>query len=217
MIETKVLEKAIEEIENKNFDMTKQFLEIHKIAYDDNKPKIARIDQDNQDETAVYFEVEGERFYYVVYVSLKPTVSVRWTNTAPNHSVYFYASSDQFSLKELSEFTKLTPTQGWNKGDRPRPNAGVLTHSTIILEPNPEAAEFEEKLNKLLDYLEQDKDGVAKLASNNTDFGIHAGSFFHNGNTSIGSYSINKEQIKRMSDLNLDFHADIYAEGNFFK
>lgn len=218
MTNTLIIEKAIEEIETKNFDTTKQFLEIHKIAYIDNKPKIASVDIDKKDEAIVYFNVEGEKFYFAIYVDLKPLVSVRWTNTEPYHSVYFIALSDKFSANELSTLTKLTPTQAINKGDKKNSNVekACWKESVIVFEPNPEADEFEDKLTKLLDYLEQDKEGLEKLV-NHANCHIQVHSSFHNGNTMIGGYHIQKNHIKRMSKLNLDIDFDFYADGHFFK
>jgi Domain of unknown function (DUF4279) len=219
MIDPLIIQKAIEEVENKTLGVTEQFLKIHKIVYADNKPKIARVDTDKEDEAIVYFNVEHEKFFLAVYIDTNPNVLVRWTNTEPYHSVYLRASSDTFSLKELAELTKLTSTRGRNKGDKKRPDSetGILwKQSTIDFEPNPEADEFEDKLTKLLDYLEQDKEGVEKLV-NKTDYCcIHVYSSFHNGNTLLGGHHIEKDQIKRMSKLNLEIDFDISADGNFF-
>jgi hypothetical protein len=218
MTDTLIIEKAIEEVETKTFGVTEQFLAIHKLVYVDNKPKIARVDTDKEDEAIVYLEVEDEKFFLAVYVDTKPNIKVRWVNTEPFHSVYFRASSDTLSLKELSELTKLTPTSGRNKGDKKRPDTKsdiVWKFSTIDFEPNPEADEFEDKLTKLLDFLEEDKDGIEKLVTNAGGY-IQVYSSFHNGNTLIGGHHIDKNQIKRMSQLNLEIDFDISADGNFF-
>lgn len=216
MIDNLIIEKAIEEIENGNLGITEQFLEIHKIAYVDNKPQVARIDRDRKDEAIVYFNVEGEMFYFFVYVDLKPAISVRTTGTEPYHSVKLIAISDQLSMKALSELTTLTPTKGLNKGDRQQPHYGKALRSFILFEPNPEADEFEDKLTKLLDYLEQDKEGVGRLVKN-TRCLIRVWSYFHNGTNMLGGYYVNADQIKRMSELNLSIEFDVYATGNLFK
>ena len=218
MTDTLIIEKAIEEIETRTFGVTEQFLEIHKIVYVDNKPKVARIDTNGKDVAIVYFNVENEKFFLAIYMDLAPTVSVREIHTEPYHSVYFRASSDQLSLTELSELTKLTSTGGRNKGDKKRTDNGtgiLWKESTIFFEPNPEADEFEDKLTKLLDYLEQDKDGIEKLINNAGGY-IQVYSSFHNGNTMIGGHHIHKDHIKRMSNLNLEIDFDISADGNFF-
>ena len=218
MADTLIIEKAIEEIETKTFGVTEQFLKIHKIVYSDNKPKIARVDTDKDDEAIVYFNVEDEKFFLAVYIDTKPNIKVRWTNTEPFHSVYFRASSDTLSLKELAELTKLPSSRGRNKGDKKRPDSKtsiLWKESTIDFEPNPEADEFEDKLTKLLDFLEQDKEGILKLV-NNADGYIQVYSSFHNGNTLIGGHHLDKNQIKRMSQLKLEIDFDISADGNFF-
>src|SRR6185436_13171806 len=116
MTDALIIEKAIEEIDTKTFGVTEQFLEIHKIAYADDKPMIARVDRDEEDEAIVYFNIVDEKFFLAVYVRIKPEVSVRWVNTIPFHSVYFRASSDKLSLTELSQLTTLKSTSGRNKG-----------------------------------------------------------------------------------------------------
>ena len=218
MTDDLIIKKAIEEVESKTFGFTRQFLEFHNLIYVDNKPQIARVDTDKADEVTVYFNVENEKFFLAVYIDLKPNVSVRWVNTEPYHSVYFRASSDNLSLEQLAQLTKLKSTRGRNKGDKRRPDSdarAVWKVSTIDFEPNPEADEFEDKLTKLLDYLEQDKEGVEKLV-NTADGYIQVYSSFHNGNTMIGGHHIEKAHIRRMSNLNLEIDFDISADGNFF-
>ena len=218
MTHTLIIKKAIEEIEAKKFGATEQFLKIHKLVYTDNELKIARVDTEKDDEAIVYFNVEDEKFFFAVYIDTKPNVSVRWTDTEPYHSVYFRASSDTFSLEELTELTKLTSTRGRNKGDKKRPGSEteiMWKESTIDFEPDPEVDEFKDKLTKLLDFLEQDKEGVEKLVNNAGGY-IQVYSSFHNGNTLIGGHHVDKEHIKRMSQLNLEIDFDITADGNFF-
>ena len=217
MTDTLIIEKAIEEVEAKTLGVTEQFLSIHKLVYVDNKPKIVRVDTDKVDEAIVYFNVENEKFFLAVYVGLKPKVLIRWTNTQPYHSVYFRATSEILSLTELSEFTSLAITKGRNKGDKKNPDGGETKwkQSSIFIEPNPEVDEFEDKLTKLLDYLETDSEGIEKLVSNANGH-IQVYSSFHNGNTMIGGHHLEKDHIKRLSKLNLEIDFDISADGNFF-
>lgn len=218
MTDSLIIEKAIKEVETKTFGVTEQFLKIHSIVYIDNKPIIARVDRDKENEAIVYFNIVDEKFFLAIGVGLKPNISVEWINTEPFHSVYLRASSDSLSLAELSQLTKLKSTRGRNKGDKKWPDNETdifWRESTIDFEPNPEADEFKDKLNKLLDYLEQDKEGVEKLVSK-ADGYIQVYSSFHNGNTLIGGHHIDKNHIRRMSNLNLEIDFDISADGNFF-
>lgn len=91
-----------------------------------------------------------------------------------------------------------------------------LKQSTIFYEPNPEPDEFETKLKKLLDYLEQDKEGILSLvekAGGYTQVAIE----FHNRNTMFGGPHIDKVDIGRMSNLNPEVDFVLYANGKFFK
>lgn len=58
---------------------------------------------------------------------------------------------------------KLKATDSWNKGDLKRNGKLSYKYSYINFLPNPEPDSFEDKLRKLLDYLEQDKDGIRHL------------------------------------------------------
>ena len=107
---TLIIEKAIEEIESKSSGVAEQFLEVHRIVYEDSKPKIARVDTDKKDKAVVYFNVEGEKFFLAVYVDIKPNIEVSGITIEPYHSVYLRASSDKFTLKELALLTKLKPS-----------------------------------------------------------------------------------------------------------
>ena len=220
MTDTLIIEKAIEEVETKTLDVTEQFLEIHQIVYENDNPKIARIDREKEDGTAiVYFPIKGEKFYLAVYLDTTPEVSVKWVQTENYNCVYFRAYSDKLSLEQLSKMTILKSTGGRSKGDPKRPidGAGILwKESTIFFEPNPEADEFEDKLKKLLNYLEQDKIGVTKIVNQASGY-IQVAIEFHNGNTMLGGPHINLMNIKRLADLNLEIDFDLYVGGNKFK
>lgn len=215
MADSLIIQKATEELETKPLGVTEQFLKIHQVVYENDKLKVARVDRENEDGTAiVYFPVKDEKFYLAVYLDTEPEVSVRHVNTESYNSVYFKATSEVYNFDELSKMTKLKSTGGNNKGDNRGRNA-LWKHSSIFFEPNPEADEFEDKLRKLLDFLEQDKDGIATLV-NKADGYIQVASTFHNGNTTLGGHQLDKSIIKRMANLNLAIDFDLYADGNFY-
>ena len=215
MTDILIIEKATEEIEAKTFGVTGQFLKIHEVVYENDKPKVARVDTEKEDGTAiVYFPVKNEKFYLAVYVDTKPEIAVRHVGTESYNSVCFSAVSESLNFEELSQMTKLKPTRGWSKGDK---RGG--THwrfSKFIFEPNCEPDEFEDKLKKLLDILESDKEGIAQLAEK-SDVCIQVAQEFHNGNTMLGGSYLDKESVKRIADLNLPIDFDLYVGGNFYK
>lgn len=213
--DTLIIEKATEELETKSCGVTEQFLKIHQVVYENGKPKVERVDRESEDGTAiVYFHVKDEKFYLAIYVDTEPEVSVRHVNTEAYHSVYFKAVSEAYSFGELSKMTKLKSTGGRNKGDKRGGNI-VWKRSSLFFEPNAEADEFEDKIKKLLDFLEQDKDGISTLVDNANGH-IQVASSFHNGNTMLGGHHLDKDIIKRMANLNLAIDFDLYADGNFY-
>ena len=215
MTDTLIIQKATEELSAKAFGVTEQFLKIHEVVYENDKPKIARVDTEKEDGTAiVYFPVKDEKFYLAIFVDTMPEVSVRHVNIESYNSVYFIAVSEVYSFDELSKMTELKSTDGCNKGDKRSGNVS-WKRSSIFFEPNPEADEFEDKLKKLLDLLEQDKIGVASLIDKANGH-IQVASSFHNGNTMLGGHHLDKGIIKRMSNLNLAIDFDLYADGKFY-
>jgi heme oxygenase len=110
----------------------------------------------------------------------------------------------------------LPPTEIWNKGDFRKSGKSNYTFSNFTILPNPEPDQFKDKLRKLLDHLEQDKDGIKQLV-NNANGHIQVAMDFHNGNGMIGGPSIDSIDIKRMSELGLSIDFDLYVSGNKFK
>lgn len=216
MTHSDIIEKALSEIENRHLAITEQYLEIHELVFDENKPKIDRVDIENEDGTAiVYFPIKGEKFFLAIYIDTIPNLEVRAVGTEPYNSVRFVASSESLDLKELSELTTLKYSTGKNKGDK-RGQNGMWNYSSISFEPNPEPDEFEDKLRKLLSYLEQDKLGVSNLIEQGKGY-VQVAIEFHNGNTMLGGPHLSLESIKRLSELNLAIDFDLYVGGNSFK
>lgn len=217
MTDTLIIQRAIEEIESKSFGATEQILEVHQVVYVDGKPKISRVDSEKKDGTTiVYFPVVDEKFYVAVYLDIEPEVSVRHVNTEPFHSVYFRATSEFLSFNELSALTKLKPTSGLDKGDKTKYGNAVCKFASWTFEPNPEADEFEDKIEKLLYFLEGDREGVKMLVEKANGY-VQVATSFHNGNTMLGGHHLDRKIIERLCSLNLEIDFDIYADGNKFK
>ena len=159
--------------------------------------------------------VADERFFFVVYINTtnKEVTSV---GTEAYHQVYFRATSENLSVDELIAMTNLKPTEFWNKGDLKKNGKSNHTFSNFKILPNPEPDEFEDKLKKLLDFLEQDKDGIKKLVANANGY-IQVAMDIHNANGMIGGYNIDIDDIRRMNDLKLSINFDLYVGGNSFK
>ncbi len=217
MTDKEIIELAIEEIALKTWGITKQFLEIHDLVRIDGVPTVARIDRDKPGgQVVAYLPVLNEKFYFVISIQSNPAPKIVGIGTEYYNDILFQASSESLDFDELSALTTLKPTGGWRKGDLKHTGNATHKYTLIRFNPYPEPDEFEDKLKKLLDYLEQDPVGVKKLVDLAEGY-IQVAMIFHNGNTMLGGLHIDKESIKRMAALNLAIDFDLYAEGKFFK
>lgn len=215
MNDLQVIELIENEFKNKTLGATEQYLEIHSPVYSDNQLKIERIDREQKGKLIiVYIPVSGERFYFAVYIDIEKN-EVGYVGTEAKISVYFRADSAKLTLTELCKWTNLKSTGGRNKGDERR-NGVLWKESTILFEPNPEPDEFEDKLNKLLTFLEKDRLGISKLVEKANGY-IQVSLEFHNGNTMLGGPHIDKKAIERMNSLGVSINFDLYAGGKSFK
>jgi len=214
-------DKEIEEIikkefKNKTLGTTEQFLEIHNPMYNNGNINIARIDREEIDDVIIaYLPVLDERFYFAVYID-SINKEVFNIGSESYNRVYFRAHSETDTEDGLKSLTKLKPTNSWNKGDLRENKKMREKVSYIEFLPNPEPDEFEDKLKKLLDFLENDIVGIKKLIET-ADGYIQVVMEIHNGNGLIGGPTINKESINRMNNLGLEINFDLYVGGNSFK
>jgi hypothetical protein len=216
MTDQQVIELIEKEFKEKTLGVTGQYLEIHSPIYADNKVKVECIDRDSEDEMIIaYLPVLDEKFYFAVYIDTK-TNEITGVGTEAYHRVYFRATSETLTADELKTMTILTPTEFWNKGDLRKNGKSNHTFSNFEILPNPEPDDFEDKLKKLLDYLEQDKNGIKQLVRNANGY-IQVAMDIHNGNGMIGGLNIDADDIRRMNDLGLSINFDLYVGGNGFK
>ena len=205
-----VLDIVSKEIKTKTLGVTEQLLEIHSPIYIDGEIKIDRIDREmGGDYLVAYLPVLNERFYFGVSINIS-TKEVHGFYTEAGINVYFMASSEEFSKLNLKEMTNLIPTESWNKGDISPYNLKYnYKNSAILFKPNPEPDDLEDKLRKLLDFLEQDKNSILELVDKANGY-IQIAMYIHNGNNCIGGISIGQDSIRRMSELNLSIDFDLY-------
>lgn len=216
MTDNQAIEIIEKEFKEKTLGVTEQYLEIHSPIYKDNKLQVDRIDRDRKDELIIaYLPVLDEEFYFSVCINTR-TNEVTGVGTEAHHRVYFRATSELLSADELIAMTNLKPTETWTKGDPRKNGRSNYTFSNFKILPNPEADEFEDKLEKLLDLLERDKDGIKQLVDKANGY-IQVAMDIHNGNGMIGGHNISSDTIRRMNDLGLSINFDLYVSGNSFK
>lgn len=204
---------AKREIVNPTLAVTRQYLEIHQPVIKDGEIVVDRVDLEGPDHIGiVYIPVIDQSFHFAIYVNLD-NAEVQGFGTESRNRVSFKASSKALALDHLKAFTSLIPTKCWDKGDHLPSGKISYPFSAFILEPNPEPDEFNDKLNKLLDILECDFEGMMDMIKA-SEARINVAMNYHNGNSMLGGMSINQEQIKRLSNFNLSIDFDLYAEGN---
>lgn len=211
MTNEKIYQLINEEINSNTFGVTEQYLEVNSVIYDDDKLKIERIDREKQDIIIAYLPVQDERYYISFYLN-NLTEDIVSVEIEQNNCVYFRAISEVMDLQQLCSMTSLLPTESWNKGDSRGKNNRPQKFTTLIFEPNPEPDDFDDKLRKLLDFLEQDEEGIKALVENANGF-IQVVINFYIGNTMLGGPTIDKDIINRLSKLNLGINFDLYVSG----
>src|SRR5450631_4205955 len=128
MNETEIIRIAINEIESKNWGITRQFLEIHDLVRQDGEPITDRIDLDGNDSAAiVYFPVIDEKFYLAICLETKPDIVITGIYLEPYVSVSLVAHSINTCYDQLQKMTTLIPTGGWKKGES-KTSGGAILH-----------------------------------------------------------------------------------------
>ncbi|RYX80016.1 DUF4279 domain-containing protein [bacterium] len=215
MSDEEVIQVVINEFKEKLLGVTEQYLEIHEPIYENGTLKINRIDRENSDSIVVYLPVKNEYFSFAVYID-KSQKEVYNVGTESRNTVSLRATSESLTSSQLQSYTKLKASKSWNKGDLKFNKKSTYKFSCIEYYPNPEPDEFEDKLNKLLTYLETDKSGLLALTTHSHTY-IDVTMDFHSGNGLLGNAYINLQNIKRMNELNLQINFDFAAWGNPFK
>ena len=203
------------EFKDKTFGVTEQYLEIHAPIYINNELQVARIDRDHDKLIIAYLPVQDERFYFAVYIN-GDSDEIISIDTEPAHWVYFFATSNNLSETELKAMCSLSVYESWNKGDLKRNGRSAHQNSGLKIMPNSEPDEFEDKLDKLLTYLETDKNGISELVEKAECY-IQVAMDIHNGNGMIGGPNISRENVSRMHNLGLSINFDLYVGGNSFR
>jgi hypothetical protein len=209
MTDKEVTQLINNEFKVKSLGVTEQYLEIHQPVYDNGELKIERIDREKQDVIIAYLPVKDEYFFFAVYIDpiKKEIFNV---GTESRNIVTLRATSEKFTSNELQSFLKLSPDKTWNKGDIKSRGKSVYNFSCVEYELNPEPDKFEDKLRKLLNQLQKDRESILALGMN-ADTYIQIIMDFHAGNQLLGSASIDLECIKIMNELNLQISFDFTA------
>lgn len=149
----------------------------------------------------VYFPIEGERYYFVVYLDVEPRISVRWAGTSPGNQVYFYAESEERQVDELVAMLGLEPTRTWKKGRR----NGVEVRPSL-----KETGDVEDKLRTIINVLLPYTANIHALSALG-DVGINIAYWGHK--EQMWGIHFGTDIIQGLAALNLSVDVDLYADG----
>jgi hypothetical protein len=159
--------------------------------------------------------VKNEYFFFAVYLN-KKTGEIFNIGTESRNIVSVIFASENMTCDELKSLTKLNCQEFWNKGDKKPHRKATYKFSGIEFYPNPEPDQFEDKLDKLLIFIDDDREGILSLSAKSEGY-IKVLMDFHRGNQLLGGMNIESETLKRISALNLSIDFQITAWGNSFK
>ena len=207
----KYVECAVCEIEEKSFAVTQQYLEVNSILKVNGEYAIERIHDVPPEDIVVYFRITGERYFFGVRVDRKK-IEVTQVFIENGNNCYLRVSSKNHSLKELADYTQLTYTSGYSKGDAG--NFGTARYENTLLRfelLDSECYSTEVALKLLLDKLEPHKTELAELSKKSFVRICIQKHQYVSGD--LGLY-LDVAMLKRLADLNLDLDIDPYICGN---
>lgn len=207
-----------DELLNPTFEMTRQYLKILEVEYEDNKPKIAKIDFDeNHNQATAFIEVKNEGFYLEFVFDTTDNIQLTGVDTLPFVRVCFMPTSEKLTTDELLKVSSIKPTNTITKGDFFSNGKFEYTYNGLEFETFSEPGRIERKLDYLLGILETDIEGIKELSRQTSTKDIFVTIIYHIGNGNFTGLYIDNEIINRLSRLGLELTFDIYATGKKFE
>ncbi|MFZ1515920.1 MAG: DUF4279 domain-containing protein [Saprospiraceae bacterium] len=206
-----------DELLNPTFEMTRQYLKILEVKYEDDKPKITKIDFDkNQNRATAYVEVKNESFYLEFVFDTTDTICLTGLDTIPFVGISFMPTSEKLTTDELLKITSIKPTKTITKGDLFSNGKFEYTYNGLEFESFSEPGRLERKLKYLLDILETDIEGIRQLSIQTSTKDIFITIVYHFGNGNFTGLYLDNEILNRVTRLGLELTFDIYATGEKF-
>lgn len=208
------IENAVKEINSPEFANTKQILEVNEVETENGKYKVENIIE-LESRVDVFFNIKGEKYFLCVSLD-KQNGKVVFSSVRNSNYCYLYATSETKSLEELASYTKIKYTKGHSKGDViERANAQKIEKvSSIYFELlDSECYETEEAIEKLLDKLSEDKQGIKELIKNSSAVIEICKNQYVSANAGM---FLSKELLQRLSEFEIGIDIDTYICGKKF-
>lgn len=204
-----IQEAAIAEILHPTLAMTEQFLAVNTIRIKEHVPVVEDVILREEEQMAeVYFPIERERYYFVVYVDLEPHVAIRQTGMSAGNRVYFYAKSEERPVDALVAMAGVETTKTWEKGGKRR---HIPRHNGFEVRPSlKDTGEVEDKLRTIISVLLPHTTNVHALAAI-ADVGINIAYWGYKDQ--MWGIHFGSDIIQGLAALNLSVDVDLYASG----
>lgn len=204
---------ATEEVLSPTLDLTKQYLEVNQVLYENGIPVISEIilkEEEDSNFAVVYFPIVDESYYFVVYLDLNPDILVRQVAISAGNTVKIYVSSESHSADELINLLGMNPDQKWSKGDK-RQRRGYYDFSGLIYEPNgKKTGEVEDKLRNLIKLFNPYKENLVHLTK--VASVVVSVAYYGYKDEMLGIH-LDTEIISKLAEFHLPIDIDLYASG----
>lgn len=205
---------AIAEVNSPTFEVTKQFLKVNKLVYENSEPKIVDIIIDEKQEGAeVYFQIENEKYFFVVFLDLKPEISLRFMDMSAGNKVSLLIVSESLNLSEILKNINIEPNEKWEKGAlvSNQFTESYEKNSGIIFKPiEKTTGNVEDKIEVILSKLESSKNLISNLSSK-CIMEIQVAYFGYKDQ--MWGINLNPVLIKKIGEFNFSLDIDLYASG----
>lgn len=208
------IENAVKEIDSPEFAHTKQILEVNEVETENGKYKIEKI-MEHENLVHIFFKIKDEKYFLCISLD-KQSGKVIFPSIQNSNYCYLYASSETKSLEELASYTKIKYTKGYSKGDiiKRANTQKIVKVSSIYFELlETECYETEEAIERLLDKLSEDKQGIKELIKHSNAVIEICKNQYVSANAGI---AFSKELLQRLSEFEIGIDIDTYICGKEF-
>jgi len=197
---------AIAEILHPTLAMTEQFLAVNTIVFTEHKPVVEDVILREEEQVAeVYFPIEGERYYFVVYLDAEPQVALRTTGMSAGNRVYFFAKSAERPVDELVAIAGVQPTRTWVKRKH------IPRHNGFEVRPSlKDTGEVEDKLRIIIGVLLPHTPNIHALAAI-ADVSVGINIAYWGYKDQMWGMHFGTDIIKGLAALDLSVAIDLYA------
>lgn len=213
---SKIISIITDELLIPKLEMTRQYLKVLKVKYENDIPKISKVEFNyDENRATTYVELINDSFYLEFIVDMTDELAICSVDTSAFISVGYMAVSEKLTLDELLDLTTVAPQETIKKGDHFF-REEEHTYNGLKFESYPGPGRIGSKLNFLLHVLEADIKGIKELSAQTHCKDIFITIVYHIGNENFTGLCLKNQQLKRLSELGLELTFDIYATGNKF-